>query len=508
MNRTKQKLSPVLFICSINIILLFALFANLQATKAINPLQANDKPTTSLLHENNPPTGFGGGNYEFGHDHMSIDERAQIVKRLQENKKALGLIAPADSQGTPPVSLSFPLTGSAHFNDFGFHAIANFVDHDNGSNIVDYNCGDTTYNGHKGTDYFLWPFEWNKMDNEDVQVIAAAAGIIIDKQDGFSDRSCTWRGASDWNAVYISHADGSVAWYGHLKQGSVLTKSIGDSVAAGEYLGFVGSSGRSSGPHLHFELWQDEDYTQLRDPYAGSCNILNANSWWQEQRPYYDSAINKLTTGSAPIEFQACPAHDIINEKTEFEPGDYIVFTTYYRDQLMSQQSEYTIYRPDNTIFQQWTHNSDATHYNASWWWWGYTLPSDAQEGIWRFAVDYEGKQYEQPFSVKISTFITVTTPTDGKEWLPTETHTITWESSDTNNVNIDLYKGGTYSVTLATDTIDDGEFTWTVPLSPTLAPDYQIRVTDATTPAVFGESAYFAIGMMDKVYLPVAITE
>jgi len=51
-------------------------------------------------------------------------------------------------------------------------------------------------------------------------------------------------------------ADGSVAWYFHLKNGSVTTKAIGQPIAAGEKLGAVASSGCSSGPHLHFEVHQ------------------------------------------------------------------------------------------------------------------------------------------------------------------------------------------------------------------------------------------------------------
>ena len=45
-----------------------------------------------------------------------------------------------------------------------------------------------------------------------------------------------------------------MAWYGHLKRGSVTPKVVGAPVAAGEYLGTGGRFGNSTGPHLHFEL--------------------------------------------------------------------------------------------------------------------------------------------------------------------------------------------------------------------------------------------------------------
>ncbi|MCZ7670052.1 MAG: M23 family metallopeptidase [Chloroflexi bacterium] len=59
-----------------------------------------------------------------------------------------------------------------------------------------------------------------------VSVVAAAPGIIIGKRDGNDDRSCDFN-SNQWNAVYLRHADGSVAWYGHLKNGSLTAKGDG-----------------------------------------------------------------------------------------------------------------------------------------------------------------------------------------------------------------------------------------------------------------------------------------
>lgn len=52
--------------------------------------------------------------------------------------------------------------------------------------------------------------------------------------------------------VRVRHADGSVAVYGHL--GAGLDVQVGDKVAAGDQLGVVGMTGRTTGPHLHLEL--------------------------------------------------------------------------------------------------------------------------------------------------------------------------------------------------------------------------------------------------------------
>ncbi len=53
------------------------------------------------------------------------------------------------------------------------------------------------------------------------------------------------------NLVVIDHADGWQSWYGHLSSISVVA---GQQVRQGEMIGAAGSTGYSTGPHLHFEL--------------------------------------------------------------------------------------------------------------------------------------------------------------------------------------------------------------------------------------------------------------
>lgn len=63
---------------------------------------------------------------------------------------------------------------------------------------------------------------------------------------------------SSGNFVIIRHDDGTFAEYGHLKRKGVLVW-LGQRVSSGAVIGFSGGTGYSSGPHLHFCVFQNVD---------------------------------------------------------------------------------------------------------------------------------------------------------------------------------------------------------------------------------------------------------
>lgn len=351
------------------------------------------------------PAGSGGGSLAVPRDEITDAQRETIREMLDASILHLhlaGKLAPTSVDAHP--LFGWPLRMAAGLPDPGYHGISNFVDLNLSypGAILDYNCGprsydtDTGYN-HSGTDIYTWPWTWLKMDRGEVEIVAAAPGQIIYKNDGNYDRSCATTGG-DWNAVYVQHADGSVAWYGHMKSGSPTAKQVGETVIQGEYLGVVGSSGNSTGPHLHFEV--HDTAFNLIEPWSGPCNWLNTDTWWQSQRPYYDSAVNRVTTGDQSAEFLGCPIDEIPHSRATFPVGAQVYFTTYYHDQLGPQVSTYTIYRPDGTIYAQWLHSSPAPHFSSSWWWWSYLFPAGEMQGTWRFTVEFEGTLNQRLFSI------------------------------------------------------------------------------------------------------------
>ena len=199
-------------------------------------------------------------------------------------------------------------------------------------------CGSPGYAGHEGTDIVI---SWESMD-KGVDVYAAMDGRVLWVFDGKYDRcenfgmplgikitdnpdcndptepprpgtSSGYRVCTDggdycnaalkaegktsnvrcfWcfdggNVVVILHTNSTsdmnnsrifATRYDHLKNGSILVKP-GDYVVAGQNIAEVGSAGRTSGPHLHIEVWSD--YYKPIDPWPPSCGP-NESLWQYE----------------------------------------------------------------------------------------------------------------------------------------------------------------------------------------------------------------------------------
>ncbi len=171
------------------------------------------------------------------------------------------------------------------------------------------------YNDHSGTDFLLL-FGFATMDERDVQVVAGAAGEVVEAEDGHYDRCHATEGfvvtcdgnPMEANRVRLRHEGGLVSGYWHLKKGSVKVK-VGEQVSCGQLLGHVGSSGISATPHLHFELTGPDGKTI--DPYAGPRS--QPQSYWTRQdgtwgwpgdhcqgQPYPDARVAASDAQAAP----------------------------------------------------------------------------------------------------------------------------------------------------------------------------------------------------------------
>jgi hypothetical protein len=183
------------------------------------------------------------------------------------------LPAGADAQ-----TYRFPFGGSCTSSSC---YVTSYYDLDGGGGIQDWNCGTNTYDGHHGTDFGVG--SWPGMD-AGRDIVAGADGEVINAHDGEFDRctsgSCAGGGGYG-NWVRLQHADGKTTTYGHMKNGSVAV-AVGDRVTCGQRLGQVGSSGYSTGPHLHFEVRTSGGSAD--DPFTGPCG--GPLCYWVEQGAY------------------------------------------------------------------------------------------------------------------------------------------------------------------------------------------------------------------------------
>jgi hypothetical protein len=361
-------------------------------------------------------------------DEVSEAWYARMLDQTQVNIKLLmrqGRLAPATVKSSKVLGpgFSWPLKSSPGRPHPPNYFIVNYVDHDPvGGALQDYNCGSRTYDlasgGHRGTDIGLSPFSWQKMDNEEMSVIAAAPGVIVNKHDGEPDRTCgsltSLSTDVSANFVVIRHADGTNTLYLHMKRGTLTPKNIGDAVDEGEFLGTVGSSGFSSGPHLHFEVRAANGTTI--DPWQGACNTI-AQSYWKAQEPYINpqllavipSKANPVAaTNIAPTcdtttnTMPTVPPSFFFHPDYYFAPGEVLYITGWARDATVSEAMQFVVRRPDGSVFLNTNANTSSSFIANTGLVRGPTLPASAPVGQWTIAVTYAGQTKTVPIYVGV----------------------------------------------------------------------------------------------------------
>ncbi len=102
-----------------------------------------------------------------------------------------------------------------------------------------------------GASGYLWSSGYHTGQDfsaaEGTPIVAVAPGVIT--QAGY-DAAASWAG----NLTVLELENGDEIWYAHQ---SSVTVSSGDTVTPGEVIGYVGSTGNSTGPHLHLEVHPD-----------------------------------------------------------------------------------------------------------------------------------------------------------------------------------------------------------------------------------------------------------
>ena len=103
---------------------------------------------------------------------------------------------------------------------------------------------------------------------------AAASGKVMIA--GICSYCVVWKGMRPLAWIWIAHSKSMVSIYGHIGDGKVSSQpkwrvKAGEYVAAGQLIGFVGSTGNVTGPHLHLSLLQNGKYVCIQKYLPGGA---------------------------------------------------------------------------------------------------------------------------------------------------------------------------------------------------------------------------------------------
>ena len=162
--------------------------------------------------------------------------------------------------------------------------------------VPGYQVAETDRNGD-----FLWPVPgygtvsqgYDATKHTGIDISAEQGVAVIAAADGTVSHVQTWDGStttgdqSYGNMVQITHADERTTLYAHL---SKVLVSSGDSVSAGETIGYVGNTGNADGAHLHFEVRQSGQTVDPR-PFITGGNPEDPQKKFEELLEKYGGYI-------------------------------------------------------------------------------------------------------------------------------------------------------------------------------------------------------------------------
>jgi hypothetical protein len=200
--------------------------------------------------------------------------------------------------------------------------VQKLVDHDPGPGRQDYRCGTLTTDGHDGVDIRLRTMQDMAAG---YAVVAAADGTVLRTRDSEPDVSSLVRterdGKDAGNGLVVDHGNGWETQYSHLKSGSVAVRP-GQKIMAGERLGFIGMSGNSEYPHLHFSVRHDG---KPIDPFtsagiAGQCSrTAPVSGMWA---PSSARALDYMPTAAITVGFSSeVPERSVAERKVTPQIG-------------------------------------------------------------------------------------------------------------------------------------------------------------------------------------------
>ena len=137
--------------------------------------------------------------------------------------------------------------------------------------------------------------DFNRSDDAGNPVVASAPGIVVEVAD---------LGSSGYGRyLTVDHGGGWSTRYAHLSE---IRVTVGQRVGYGKVIGWVGSSGASTGPHLHYE--QRSDGRDVRIRFNGSlATYWGIHAYPSDNNCTPGSAVATVDTGGTPLTLRSGP---------------------------------------------------------------------------------------------------------------------------------------------------------------------------------------------------------
>ena len=177
---------------------------------------------------------------------VSVNEKNRLVENLNEDEKALQDKLEEYEQDKREIQSKLAAIAYSSNKSYGIitpvsPSAAGYGTPLAGKTKANITTGYYGYSNHTGVDFAC---------AGGTPILAVKAGIVRISE---AKRSASGAYRSYGEYVVIDHMDGTMTLYGHMQSGSRAV-SVGQSVSQGQVIGLVGSTGNSTGNHLHFEV--------------------------------------------------------------------------------------------------------------------------------------------------------------------------------------------------------------------------------------------------------------
>ena len=321
----------------------------------------------------------------------------------------LGMSTAGNAKTTRAPVLDLPLKCTVGFDCFLQH----FMDTRPGLNAADHTCGSLTYNNHKGTDIRILTLA--QMETG-VPVIAAEEGTVVNLRRGIKDQYFSDYSKKNkkkiyniglGNVVILNHGGKWTTFYAHLKKGSIEVVK-GQRVSKGEILGYVGMSGLTDFPHLHFELRHEN---KRIDPFTGleknaTCGEFKKSYWSsaaQSQLPYLPTFF--VNTGFSETRPTGRKDLETGRKKIDDFKADAprLFFWSYYIGSRKGDRISLKLWGPNGDILAKHTTKPMGKHQISRHLFIGVNRPSSGwKRGVYRGEISIlrEGKKITKSSSI------------------------------------------------------------------------------------------------------------